>query len=128
MLAGLHHVIDKRIGHFFEPMRDTRGNNDDIALGDLMSLTTWDFFAPDFSRCYGLGVDSSTTRHKSGGSLKHVDNVSVPGVDLSHAGLFATAGVDHVFVTGVEQNRTLLKCRLHFLAIEICHWSGNLTQ
>ncbi len=104
-------------------MRHAIRDNDHVAFGDLPRLAAGDARATKFIRPGGFGIDRLAAGNEFRGALKHIDHVSVLGMNLGLAGLLATAGVDHVVpAVAIEQHRALCECGIHFAALEI----GNL--
>src|SRR5437762_11220637 len=86
-------------GHSRESVRDYIWDDDHLAFGDLMFLTSFDFGAANFVRRDFLSINGFSTGDQRGRSIDYINHVCVERVDLSLAAFNSAAGV-HFIASG----------------------------
>src|SRR5438105_9324292 len=100
-------------------MRRTLRHDHHIALGKLACLAALNIFSADLTGADGFWVDDGSTRNERRSATENIDDVCVLLMYLDTARFLASAGMDHVPFASVEQHRSLGKCGINLIFLEV---------
>jgi hypothetical protein len=120
LLRNFDHIVKKRAANFLEPMGNTVGNYNHIALGHPLFFSRGDTLSPCLSRPGRPGVFRMASGDQEGGTFKDVKDVRILSVYFDFAR--AVAAQSHYFEIVRRQDRTALcKCRGYFVMLQVDH-------
>src|SRR5262245_39250346 len=95
----LDDVVEKRCSDILEQVWDAVWNDDHVAFDERTCLAAFDRVAALLVLGGRLAIDHLPSGHERRGTVEHVDDIGVAGVDLGLAVTIATAGVNLVLAS-----------------------------